>query len=255
MKKELLKIGVALCLGVLCLVACSDDDKDESDTKNEENSKNTAGLSGTSGLMLTYNLSKGSAQMVDMGLPSGTKWADRNIGATSPEDCGAYFAWAETRPKTVFDAETYYIPWHECFTKKDPLFGIKVFSGNARFDAATANWGAGYKMPTKAQCDELVNNTKKRWYDGVILKYNNSDMPGCLVKSKLNGNTIFFPASGCIEGTNNTYYGRVGHYWSSTLFDSYPNEPWYLFINPDGCILDNDYYERLKGHSIRPVSN
>ena len=141
-----------------------------------------------------------NAEAVDLGLPSGTKWANLNIGATKPEDYGVYFAWAETRghagdTKRKFDLVSY--KWFDgekgVYTRycADASFG-KV--DNIKFlpfedDAARANWGESWQLPTFDDILELVDNTTHEWttLNGV---------EGCKLTSKINGNSVFFPATG-----------------------------------------------------------
>ncbi len=261
MNRDLLRIGVALCFGALCLSSCSDDDKEESNTKNEENaenSMNSVGLSGTSSLQQTYNLSKGDAQMVDLGLPSGTKWADRNIGATSLEDYGAYFAWGETKPKDYYDWSTYLDGniWlsEDCGTDDDVMKDLTDIAGNATYDAATVNWGAGYKMPTKEQWSELNNSsyTTWTWCNGRDIQYNNTSVKGYKVTSKANSNSIFLPVAGYYSGMFIYMAGSDGYYWSSSLFKS---RPYYVntmrFYSHDQN--ENIVEFRFKGQSVRAV--
>ena len=114
---------------------------------------------------------------VNLGLPSGTKWASCNIGANKPEGCGNYYAWGVVLPE-----ESY-------------------VEGNYK-DAATANWGGNWRMPTKAECDELLNNC-------TCTMTTQNGINGCLLTSKTNSNSIFLPAA--VNGTMND-----GEYWSST---------------------------------------
>ena len=109
----------------------------------------------------------GDHDYVDLGLPSGTLWATCNVGADSPEDYGDYFAWGETQPKDTYDWSTYqycngsyntltkysvefFDSWYEQYTN----YGYNGFIDNLTTllpedDAATANWGADWRMPTK----------------------------------------------------------------------------------------------------------
>lgn len=156
-------------------------------------------------------------EMVDLGLPSGLKWANMNVGATSPEGYGDYFAWGETSPKSVYDFSTY-------FDTKD---GGKTFikynheGGKTTLeledDAAHVNWGGDWRMPTKAEQDELRNTDNCTW----TWKQNNSTgVIGYLVTSKKNGNSIFLPASGYRFASALFYVDSNGRYWSSSLYST-----------------------------------
>ncbi|MDY6289375.1 MAG: hypothetical protein SPM02_07975 [Bacteroidales bacterium] len=102
---------------------------------------------------------------VDLGLPSGLLRATRNVGATSPEDYGDYFAWGETTPKSVYDLDTYIYHGYDGYTKycADHLFGIVDDLGilEPGDDAATANYGG--RTPTREEWEELINNTEAQW--------------------------------------------------------------------------------------------
>ena len=90
---------------------------------------------------------------VDLGLPSGLKWATCNVGATSPEDYGNYYAWGETTTKESYNESNYTIYGQQ----------ISDFSGNATYDAARANWGGPWRMPTQTEMQELIDNCTWTW--------------------------------------------------------------------------------------------
>ncbi len=199
-----------------------------------------------------------TVNFVDLGLPSGTLWADRNIGATNPEDYGAYFSWGETSPKSNYSWSTYLdggiVKFTDCGTEKDAMKGITDIAGNATYDAATANWGAGYKMPTKVQWNELNNSsyTIWTWCDGVNEKYNNTMAKGYKVTSKANGNSIFLPAAGVRSGTDTFNAGSDGYYWSSSLYEFYPYFALLMYFSSSN--LDVNGIHRYAGKSVRPVA-
>ena len=158
-------------------------------------------------------------EYVDLGLPSGTLWATRNIGANSPVEYGDYFAWGETEPKEIYSWDTYkwcrvYDDW---FTKycTDEEYGYNGFTDNKRKldpedDAAYVNWGSSWRMPTKKQQNELRDKCTWTWttLDGVN---------GRLVTGP-NGNTIFLPAAGECSDSGLRHDGSWGYYWSSELY-------------------------------------
>lgn len=190
---------------------------------------------------------------VDLGLPSGILWATRNVGATSPEDYGDYFAWGETSPKSVYDWSTYRYSYCNsgCLTKycNYSSYGNNGFTDNlttlqAGDDAATANWGGGARTPTDTEWQELINNTTSQWttQNGVYGRRFTSS----------NGRSIFLPAAGCRGDSSLSSAGSCGYYWSSSLDTSYPRFAWGLIFYSDG--VRADYYEyRLYGLSVRPV--
>jgi len=182
---------------------------------------------------------------VDLGLPSGTKWASCNVGASSPEDYGDYFAWGETSPKdsyTTDNSTTYGVSYSDLQSK-----GVIDSDGNltATYDAATTNWGKGWRMPTEEEMKELVNNCSWTWtsQNGVY---------GQLVTGS-NGNSIFLPAAGYRYGTSLYYAGSHGYYWSSTADEDYSRYA-YCLIFRSGFNYWSSYGPRGNGFSVRPVA-
>ena len=179
-----------------------------------------------------------SDKVVDLGLPSGTLWATMNIGANSIEDYGDYFAWGETTPKTSFYWENY--------TGKD----ITSDELPADRDAATANLGSDWRMPSLAQIKELISECN--WQEFTLNGIN-----GRLATSKHNSNFIFFPAAGIRIDTRLVHAAGRGYCWSRTRDDFY-NSGYNLFFGDIhsvisyGCIGDADRY-RMYGHSVRAV--
>ncbi len=166
--------------------------------------------------------SNSSVKWVDLGLPSGLLWADRNVGASSPEDYGNYYAWGETAPKDVYDWITYSYgnDWDE-LTKycNDFGYGLNGFTDNlttlqASDDAATANLGGKARTPTRYEWKEMLNNTNCSWVyrDGV----------GGFLLTGRKGKSIFLPAAGSRDGSSLDDAGEGGDYWSSTLYTDYP---------------------------------
>ena len=196
---------------------------------------------------------------VDLGLPSGTLWATCNIGASSPEDFGDYFAWGETTGyndgKTTFDWSTY--KWCEgsssTMTKycTDSSYGYNGFTDDKteldlEDDAAYVNWGPAWRMPSKEQFAELINSsyTTTTWttQNGVY---------GRLITSKSNRNSIFLPAAGYRDNSSLYSADWFGDYWSRTLYESYPYSAGYLdFLSDD---IYTGSYNRCRGRSVRPV--
>ena len=182
----------------------------------------------------------------DLGLPSGVKWATCNVGATSPEDYGDYFAWGETETKDEYTEEnnlTDGLSISELETQ-----GYIDGEGNltASHDAATAHWGGAWRMPTLDEMRELVNNCTWTWL------YQNG-VEGYKVTGP-NGNSIFLPATGYRNGSSLDYDGDRGGYWSSTPID-YDNDhsAYYLYFLDSGyhgMSLDSNHHYGL---SVRPV--
>ena len=192
-------------------------------------------------------------EYVDLGLPSGTLWATCNVGATTPEGYGYYFAWGETKPKSTYNTDTYKYcnGGHDQLTKycNDYELGYHGFTDNLTIllpedDAATANWGGGWCMPTKEQWEELYNNTDHTWkaWDGVN---------GRLFKGK-NGAVLFLPAAGIRWDDDLNYVGSSGYYWSSSLYTGSPDGAWYFSFSSDNFGMYY-YYGRNHGQSVRAV--
>lgn len=190
-------------------------------------------------------------EYVNLGLPSGTLWATCNIGASSPEEYGDYFAWGETEPKEDYNYRTY--KWYgsySTYTKyvTNSNYGYNGFVDNKteldpEDDAAYVNWGENWRMPTKEQKDELNNNCTRTWsiQNGVN---------GMLVTGP-NGNTLFLPAAGYRFGISLGYAESRGYYWTRTLFSS--NVPYYVFFTQDLPTLPTDDVFRFRGCTVRPV--
>ena len=174
----------------------------------------------------------GSHEYVDLGLS--VKWATCNVGATSPEDYGQYFAWGETSPKDEYTEDN-------CSTYNKEMSDI---AGDAQYDAATAIWGGDWRMPTNAELQELFDNCTWTWTT-------QNGVNGYKVTSKVNSNYIFLPAAGYRDGSSLEIAGGVGKYWSSTPYENLPNRANILSFNrfdPE-MSFNNRYY----GHSVRPV--
>jgi hypothetical protein len=169
---------------------------------------------------------------VDLGLPSGTLWATCNVGANSPEEYGDYFAWGEISTKSSYSSGTYY------YSDNPTTLPTSV-------DAATANWGSDWRMPTKAEFDELISNCTVIWttQNGVYgRRYTGT-----------NGNSIFLPAAGYYEGSSLRYAQSYGYYWSSSLNTSSQTGAYHHNFGSYMCGTYSS--ERYNGESIRPVRN
>ena len=173
-------------------------------------------------------------EYVDLGLPSGLKWATCNVGANTPTDYGDYFAWGETKPKNSYTREN-------SLTYKQE---IEAFSGNREYDAATANWGGKWRMPRKEEIAELKKYCKSKW-----LKVNGVQ---CRVFiSKKNNKELILPAAGGRYGTDSLNQGYVGDYWSA----SRSSDKWYawrLYFTHRGSSME--VTPRYHGFPVRPVA-
>ena len=169
-----------------------------------------------------------------------------NVGAERPEEYGDYFAWGETSPKDEYTEETYqYVKFTEDAwgDKTAEYTNLGDISGT-QYDAASVNWGGTWRMPTKAEQQELLNNCT--WEKSM---YN--DVKGYLVTGP-NGNSIFLPAAGYRYGSSSYDVGSYGDYWSSTPREGSDHDACYLFFGSEGLGWDWSY--RYVGLSVRPVS-
>ena len=193
-------------------------------------------------------------EAVDLGLPSGVKWATCNVGASSPEEYGDYFAWGETEAKPDYLWSTY--RWcngsETTLTKYNTKSNYGTVDNKTVLDlsddAARANWGGSWRMPTDAEWTELRNNCTWTWTT-------QNGVNGYRVTSKKTGYTdksIFLPAASERSGTNLTGVGTYGYYWSSSMGAINPLDVWLVYFI-SGSIRRGFYYREV-GCSVRPVS-
>jgi hypothetical protein len=214
----------------------------------------TASADGVSASCKVTVVSDGSlvteSEIVDLGLS--VKWRNRNIGASSPEEYGDYYAWGEIETKDDYSEFTY--KWWSAssmvFTKYNTCSVYGPTDDKAELEAdddvASVELGANWRMPTVAEFDELMKNCK--W---ILTALNG--VSGYVVVSNKNGNSIFLPAAGCCEGASNDAVSLIGCYWSSSLCadDSYYSS--YLLFVSDRMICRGQH--RFYGLSIRPVTD
>ena len=189
---------------------------------------------------------------VDLGLPSGTRWATCNVGASTPTAYGNYYAWGETTTKTTYNWSTYIYcnGSNRTLTKycSNSSYGNNEFTDNlttleASDDAATANWGTGWRMPTYDELNELKNNCTVTWTT-------QNGVNGRLFTGP-NGNSIFLPAAGYRNDSVLYNAGSSGYYWSSSLYTGGPYLARDLSFGSDG--YDMGDCGRHCGQSVRPV--
>ena len=194
-------------------------------------------------------------EAVDLGLS--VKWASCNVGANAPEEYGDYFAWGEVEPKkTDYSWSTYkYANGAENTLTK---YCGQTACGNNGFtdalttlemtdDAARANWGGSWRMPTKEEFEELKSNCDWVWttQQNGVSGYKFTARNG-------SGNSIFLPAAGWCYGGFRVLGGGYGYYWSSSLLTDYPGGAWGLYVDSDYADAYSDY-GRYGGLSVRPV--
>ena len=234
-----LKLFAALCCAAVLFAAC-DKSNEPSNGANNQNTEN-------------------GHEWVDLGLPSGTKWATCNVGANSPEEYGDYFAWGETETKDNYSWNSY--KWGTAaYNAEYDDWDLKTLTkyNNSRYfgtvdnktmldpedDAAAVKWGGKWRMPTDAGWEELMNNCTWTWttLNGVN---------GYEVKSKTNGNSIFLPAAGYRDDDGLNGAGGYGFYWSGSLYTDSPDGAWYVCFDSDDVAVGGNY--RYYGLSVRPV--
>ena len=192
----------------------------------------------------TYTLRP--VEAIDLGLPSGTLWANCNVGANAPEEYGGYFAWGETEPKSTFDWGNY--KWCDHEKKKSEL---TKYCTNSEYgtvdnkteldpedDAATVNWGSNWRMPSSEQMKELLEYTTYEWVtqNGVY---------GNLMTSKINGNSIFLPTRDWSNGDIYSYF------WSRSL-DTDNSQNACILYSFWG-LMNRENHPRRSGFNVRPV--
>lgn len=171
---------------------------------------------------------------VDLGLPSGLLWATNNVGASSLSDGGDKFAWGEVSPRTTFTRDNY------VYLENGAYVNIGNNIAGTQYDAATVLWGDGWKMPTKDQFQELMDNTTE--------KITEIDGRSCLVlTSKINGNTIIIPSIDIITQYGNPETG-FGLFSSTALSTSFAYRAWEW-----GKMYSYSYSWRWEAYAIRPV--
>ena len=203
-------------------------------------------------------------EYVDLGLPSGLKWAKCNLGASNPSAYGDYYAWGETAPKKIYNWVTYkwmkagqsdekYITkytiadgqteaiWYDSARK---FIGDNKTVLDAADDAATQQLGSPWRMPTKVDIKELKDNC-------IWTRIEQDGVSGYQVEGP-NGNVIFLPAAGARKGSGLQSAGTYGNYWSSSLDTAYSYLARYLSFD-SGAHDWVSYQYRYYGYSVRPV--
>ena len=171
-------------------------------------------------------------QLIDLGLPSGTLWADRNLGANAPEDYGDYFRFGETSP----------------YTEESPRYQYTKIKGSiagTEYDAATVILGKNFCMPTERQLRELLDNCEWQWTE-------QNGISGMKVTGP-NGNSIFLPAAGyrgSSSGATPSYVRSVGCYWSATPYSS----DYGYGLGFYSSVWSRGNGRRAYGFSVRPVA-
>ena len=235
----LLMVGGALCT----LQACGDDEEDEpvQNPNEEEIVKPDDGKEEEK----PSDKPSDTMEAVDLGLPSGLKWATCNVGASKPEEYGDYFAWGETEEKNFDDYDKNGYKFYNNSTDEYENIGSDI--SGSQYDVAHVKWGGNWRMPTLDEIKELVE--KCTWKH-----INSNEARGQLVTGP-NGNSILLPYTGYRRGdTNpkNIYY--AGYYLSATSseYSIWDNSALIVSFDEDGGELYD--FNRCEGLAVRPVT-
>lgn len=158
-------------------------------------------------------------KMVDMGVS--VKWAAWNVGATKPSDYGNFYAYGEIEPKDEYTIDNYIWQdpdWNDdevLYEQWERYYKLGATMTGTGYDVAHVKWGDQWRMPTREEWKELINNCSWSWtaVDGVA---------GCMATSKVTGNKIFFPAAGNMVDAEHTHDQLGCFYWTSSEYDDYP---------------------------------
>ena len=177
---------------------------------------------------------------IDLALPSGVLWADKNIGASTPYEHGLYFSWGNV----IGHAEGSGYDFSDAVYAETPGAALTGnIPVNGTYDLARHNMGAPCRLPTVGELQELNSNCDSEWTD-------EDGVAGRRFTSRINGNSIFFPASGIYDGTSLDYRGSYGFYWSSSYISA--TDAYYLGFYSGGVSPAVNYYRRL-GFPARAV--
>lgn len=170
----------------------------------------------------TISGKKGNYNYVDLGLPSGTKWATCNLGAKKPEEGGIYLAWGESAPKDKYSWKNYkfnigeyagkekfskYSEYRRIFNEGDSIMVLQPVD-----DAATQMWGSNWRMPTRKEWEELVEGCNWK----VVKAEDGSNKEYKVGISKKNGNVIYLTMEGYYS--DDSFFKDEGHYWTSEMY-------------------------------------
>ena len=179
--------------------------------------------------------------MIDLGLPSGTKWACCNVGADKPEAYGGYYAWGETHEKSEYTLENY--KYYNISTGDFANLGSSICG--TEYDVAHVKWGGSWVMPSEEQIEEMLRNCTYEWTEI-------NGFYGGKFTNQTNGGSIFLPAAGNHTNSDLNNAGSVGYYWSSTQSSFLSDAAYKLGFFSDTGFLQID--GRSGGFSVRPVS-
>ena len=177
---------------------------------------------------------------VDLGLPSGTKWANANLAVSESKVYGGYYSWGETSEKS-----NYYWKDYQYGTSASNVVNIGNNISGTQYDVARSLLGGAWQMPSYDDFTELLNNCTYEWTTQNGVK-------GGLFTSKINGKSIFFPAGGSWWDKTLHEVGKSGNYWSSSVSATPEGSAFVLYFDDEGADID-DPAPRADGNNIRPV--
>ena len=180
---------------------------------------------------------------VDLALPSGLLWCEHNVGASTPYEDGLYFSWGNVTGHTGTDGYDFGTSNDGPYAQTTGAALTGNIPTNGTYDAARHNMGAPCRMPTVGEFQELNAQCDSEWTD-------EDGVAGRRFTSRINGNSIFFPASGLRNGTGLDYRGSRGYYWSSSLYSQ--ADGYYLYFYASG-VSPASYDNRFYGFSVRAV--
>ena len=224
------------------------------EAKSTLNRPNVSLVKETSNVYLLKKKNANGYSYVDLGLPSGTLWAKYNVGATSETAYGDYFMWGSTTRNTADECIWANAP----FNNRSSDFNSGYFNAHksewldsknnlkSEFDAASQIMGGDWRMPTKAEIQELIDYTTNEWFTN----YNGTGVSGRKFTGS-NGTSIFIPASGYRSDSSFTDQGNDGNVWSSSLDTSNPGFAWNF--NGDSVSADAVSNLRYNGFTVRGV--
>ena len=217
-----------------------------------------------------YGNAPKNAEAVDLGLPSGTKWANMNVGAEKPEDYGLFFAWGETTGySSANTTDGHDFDWSSYTLCNGTDVTLTKYNNNSSYgivdnktpleatdDAAYVASSGEWRMPTYAEWNELLaaypksttpGSKRRAWLAG----YKNTGVAGLAFYDASDNILLFLPAAGCCDGTSLDFQGSLGFYWSSSLCESNARFARYLYFYSGYSDMFNNY--RYFGFSVRPV--
>ncbi len=200
-------------------------------------------------------------KFVDLGLSSGTLWAETNIGATEATGYGDFYAWGETKVKDVYGWKDYAYGYSDdneniTISKYGSVDGKTTLEADD--DVATVVWGAPCRMPTSLDFEEIYNSANCSWTRTKKTNSEGTSIDGYEVKSVKNGNSIFMPSTGWRNEGTTYYQGSYGRYWSSTINPAYTDGRDvmdFVWLPAENNIIYPHHSDRrCLGITVRPVA-